>query len=77
MAVEDQRPIDIRESGLLWLINTSVFHPRGFALGVSGDGQIFLLGDGSEAWRFDLDDEVTDDLFRKAQATLTPTPPVA
>lgn len=72
----DQRPIDIRESGLLWLINTSVLHPRGFALGWSGDGH-FLLGDGSEPWRFELPDEVADDLFRKAQATLTPTPPVA
>jgi len=52
---------DLRSSGLLWLINTSVFHPRGFALGLvydeSGENCIGwkLLGDGSEQWQFDDD----------------------
>jgi hypothetical protein len=49
---------DLRTSGLLWLINRVVFHPRGFALGlvVAEDGQPVgwdLLGDGSEPWRFE------------------------
>ena len=49
---------DLKSSGLLWLINTSVLHPRGFALGLvydaSGENCIGwkLLGDGSEQWQF-------------------------
>ncbi len=48
---------DFRDSGLLWLINTSVLHPRGYAMAMiidsSGDaigGEI--QGDGSEPWTF-------------------------
>ena len=53
-------PIDWREDGLLWLINTTVFHPRGFALGMKADGSgPVLLGDGSEPYSFDPDDEPT------------------
>jgi hypothetical protein len=63
---------DLQESGLLWLINRVVFHPRGFALGlVIGEGGAVvgwrLQGDGSETWRFEGFDE--DELFRAAEAT--------
>jgi hypothetical protein len=62
---------DLRESGLLWLINRVVFHPRGFALGMAyrDDGEFIgwaLQGDGSEPWRFDGDE---DDLFRRVEET--------
>jgi len=61
----NERPFnEIRDTGLLWLINRTVFHPRGYALflhyedrenplapgGVAtGWG---LMGDGSEPWKF-------------------------
>lgn len=61
----------LKTSGLLWLINRVVFHPRGFALGlVRVDGEYVgwrLLGDGSEVWKFDGDE---DDEFARAQQTL-------
>jgi hypothetical protein len=66
---------DLRSSGLLWLINRVVFHPRGWALSLMrsrSSGEIRgwrLLGDGREVWRF-VDPE--DDLFAAAQATLAP-----
>lgn len=66
------RPIDLRESGLLWLVNRAVFHPRGFALAVETDGSLSLLGDGSEPWKFELPSDHEDDLFRRAEATLRP-----
>lgn len=49
---------DLKKSGLLWLINRTVFHPRGFALGIviSTKGEAIgwkLQGDGSEAWAMD------------------------
>lgn len=62
---------ELRSSGLLWLINRVVFHPRGFALALSvRDGEPAgwkLLGDGSEVWRFEGDEDV---LFEAAMATL-------
>lgn len=66
----------LQTSGLLWLINTTVFHPRGFALGMvpgkdeGPDGPYYgwkLLGDGSEAWVMPAD-ETTDECFRAAEA---------
>jgi hypothetical protein len=60
-----QRPADSRDlnelsaTGMLWLINRAVFHPRGFALALDVDGgQVLgwqLLGDGSETWHFSAD----------------------
>lgn len=53
------RPLaELRSSGLLWLINTTVFHPRGYAfvLHLDADGQVegwSLHGDGSEPWVFE------------------------
>ena len=52
---------DLRATGLLWLINTTVFHPRGYALALHFDGKHpdlgactgwSLMGDGSEPWQF-------------------------
>jgi hypothetical protein len=52
---------ELRDSGVLWLINRTVFHPRGFALAlVMSGGQPVgwkLVGDGSEPWRFDGDED--------------------
>lgn len=65
---------DLSDSGLLWLINRTVFHPRGYALAltVAGDGEATgwsLLGDGSEPWQYGEVD-VENDKFRQAEATL-------
>lgn len=61
--------VDLRESGLLWLINSTVFHPRGFALGVDpGDGQFVLVGDGSAPHHFDTTDADVVALFRQVEA---------
>jgi hypothetical protein len=46
-------PVDLQGDGLLWLINRTVFHPRGYALGYdTNTGAFVLLGDGSEPWTF-------------------------
>jgi hypothetical protein len=65
---------ELRDEGLLWLINVSVFHPRGFALAVHLDDfdnvtGWSLLGDGSEAWVM-ADGPENDALMRKAKAVL-------
>lgn len=75
--MSDARPLEeLSSSGLLWLINRTVFHPRGFALAlVKRNGEVVgwdLLGDGSEVWQF-KDSE--DAKFEAAQATLGMTPP--
>jgi hypothetical protein len=61
---------ELRSSGLLWLINRVVFHPRGFALALSmRDGEPVgwkMLGDGSEVWRFEGDE---DELFERVRQT--------
>lgn len=52
---------EMRDSGLLWLINRAVFHPRGYALALHFEGEPpelgecigwSLLGDGAEPWIF-------------------------
>lgn len=68
----DPRPFaQLRDSGLLWLINRTVFHPRGFALGfVLRDGEAIgwtLQGDGTEPWTFTAPE---DQHFQNAEATL-------
>lgn len=66
---------DLRDSGMLWLINRQVFHPRGFALAlVQVDGQIIgwrLLGHGQEPCAFAGSE---DEWFAAAQATLAASP---
>ena len=62
--VIDARPFhELRDSGLLWLINRVVFHPRGWALSLvyrkrevselASGGEVLgwkLVGDGTEVW---------------------------
>lgn len=68
------RPFDeLRTSGLLWLINRVVFHPRGFALGfVIEEGELTgwcIQGDGTDPFRYaaDIDER---DLLRAAELEL-------
>ncbi|HEY3484293.1 MAG TPA: hypothetical protein VGK49_02865 [Ilumatobacteraceae bacterium] len=69
---------ELRSTGLLWLINATVFHPRGYALGLQRNlvtGEIIgwaLEGDGTEPWAFTdegrpHDQPTIDDLFRAAK----------
>ncbi len=61
-------PVDLRGDGLLWLINTSILHPRGYAMAIGSEtGELSLLGDGSEPWRFGMD---CDEQFAAVQALL-------
>lgn len=57
-----------REEGLLWLINTSILHPRGLALslqvGGEDDGKLELL-DFEEYTVFDMTEAETADLTRR------------
>ena len=64
MLTGDQRDAirSFRESGLLWLVNTSVMHPRGYAISVTYDKDghpvgMSIEGDGSEPWCFGMDAE--------------------
>jgi hypothetical protein len=61
---------ELRDSGILWLINTSVFHPRGMALALDYDSdghcQGWLLFKDNEAWVFpDEDANESFDNFKK------------
>lgn len=55
---EDVRSFDeLRETGLLWLINRVVMHPRGYALAIHHDeaghaSGWSVIGDGTEPWSF-------------------------
>lgn len=68
--IENEYPIadrgrpfeELRSDGMLWLINATVFHPRGYALAFHFDslGQATgwsLMGDGTESWQFGCDEE--------------------
>ena len=66
---------EMRSTGLLWLINTSVFHPRGYALGFEADeeGNVIgwtILGDGQEVWLFDDSENDLDNLMRSVKDLL-------
>lgn len=59
---------DLLDTGLLWYINTTCFHPQGFALAVVRDDRgrtvgWTMLGDGEEAISFDPHDPTVDDKF--------------
>jgi len=66
---------ELRDTGLLWLVNTAVFHPRGFALALVFDGGEAvgweLTGDGTEPWMFDPTDPDLLEKFAAAEQTLT------
>lgn len=59
------------DSGLLWLINRTVFHPRGYAVSIHLDSEgnavgWSLMGDGDEPWSFAPEmQEREHELFRK------------
>jgi hypothetical protein len=60
----DWRTIDIVNDGVLWLVNRTVFHPRGYALAFDPEsGEFGIYGDGSEPWRFEIDDDVEQTRF--------------
>lgn len=71
----EHRPFaDLRDAGLLWLINRTVFHPRGWALGLEMRGGEAvgwtLLGDGVEPWTYgDVDER---EMLHQAEQTLRP-----
>jgi alkylhydroperoxidase family enzyme len=73
--VADPRPLeDLRETGLLWLINRVVFHPRGraLALHVDEEGRAVgwsLVGDGSEPWQYAAEADERE-LLARAEQTL-------
>lgn len=65
---------ELRDGGLLWLINTTVFHPRGYALQLHIDehGEPYgwsLTGDGTEPWSFTPGPDI-DKAFKNAQQIL-------
>lgn len=74
MAVSDPRPFeDLPDSGVLWAINRTLFHPRGYALAVQFDDDgaatgWMILGDGAEVWAFD--DDTDDEKFLAFEDTL-------
>lgn len=76
---EVARPFsEFRDEGLLWLVNTMVFHPRGYALAfeINDDGDAIgwsLQGDGKERWAYAATDEMNealDALFLKVKALM-------
>ncbi|WP_328427850.1 hypothetical protein [Streptomyces sp. NBC_00443] len=76
LATQDARRFsELRASGLLWLINRVVFHPRGLALAVHayGNGELYgwslLPSPDGGPWTYPED--VEPDYLRAAEATLT------
>lgn len=79
----EPRPFsELRPTGLLWLINTTVFHPRGYALALHYENPAgeptgwSIEGDGTEPWVF-LDSDQTpegmtsiDECFRAVKEVL-------
>lgn len=61
---------ELSDSGLLWLINRTVFHPRGYALALHVEDGVAqgweLLGDGGEVWAYSEDE---DDCYTRAEDT--------
>lgn len=72
------------DTGLLWMINQVIFHPRGYAMYISLDGEGVatgwgVMGNGRERWAFVDDDPKTQDnldqkfsAFRELLKTATP-----
>ncbi|MFE0329062.1 hypothetical protein ACFW08_20215 [Streptomyces sp. NPDC058960] len=72
---DDLRPLsELRDSGLLWLINRVAFHPRGVALALhqTPDGEVtgwrLLTSAADEPFTFT--EETDNEGFRRAEATL-------
>lgn len=56
-------PVDLTDDGVLWMINRTIFHPRGFALAMDDSGNLAIQGNGSEPWKFGLTDAMEDEKF--------------
>lgn len=83
--MSDPRPFeDLRTEGYLWLINATVFHPRGYALRLHYERDDpedlgactgwSLMGDGSEPWQFGCDEETqarVEEAFRATKDLLS------
>jgi hypothetical protein len=76
MSESQGRPLsELRDSGLLWLINRVVFHPRGFGLALHVDRDTkqvvgwSLQGDGIRPLGYDVATE--DDRFAAAEQTIS------
>ena len=69
---------EMRDEGLLWLINRVVFHPRGYALAFhfNDDGEAIgwsIMGDSSEPWSFGVQPDgcpTEVELFKRVQELL-------
>lgn len=70
----DYQPLlELSDSGLLWLINRVVFHPRGIALALheeGGEAVGWSLVTATEGEPFTFPESVDNDGFRRAEATL-------
>lgn len=64
--METVRKVDLINSGLLWLFNKEVFHPRGYMLGVAGS-DLVIVGDGTQPVKFPdtTDEQHNFDAIRK------------
>lgn len=73
-APPEYRPLlELSESGLLWLINRVVFHPRGVALALheeDGEAKGWSLITAAEGEPFSFPESVDNDGFRRAEDTL-------
>ena len=59
----------IRSTGLLWAINKTLMHPRGYALGLDDEEGWTVYGDGTEPWTFGPD-VPEDELFASFESLL-------
>lgn len=64
---------ELQTTGLLWLINTSLLHPRGYALaiGFDDDGNCDgwrIVGDGSTPWQMGCDEQTQAMIDRRFAA---------
>jgi hypothetical protein len=67
-------PVDLRSDGILWMLNKTIFHPRGYALSINPDtGDLALVGDGTEPWAFEHSIELEP--FRAFEALLNRSRP--
>lgn len=60
--------VDLIDDGVLWMINATIFHPRGLALAITPDGRFFVEGAGNEVIVFA--DETADLKFEQFRALL-------
>lgn len=73
---DDLRPVnELMDSGLLWLINRVVFHPRGLALALwveedSGDVTAWRLMAAAEGEPFSFSNRDDENGYQRAEATL-------